>query len=134
MKLRLSGHSLFFGTLAFLLFATNVSWAQSDRAPKKRLRSPATVRGLVGGESMNNYVIRARKGSTMTVVLSWRKEEDNTASFSVSPAAPPDSEVVQGRESDNGKHWTGKIPRTGDYIISVTAHPSAHYNLRVTVK
>ena len=134
MKLRHAGHSLFFVAIAILLFAANVSWAQSNNAPKKRLRSPATVRGFIGGESQDRYVIRARKGTTMTVLISWRKEEDNTAGFSVSPAAPPDAEVLAGRESDHGKRWTGKIPRTGDYVISVTAHPSAHYKLRVTVR
>jgi hypothetical protein len=115
------------------LFAAVIGRAQ-DRTPKKRLRSPATVRGFVGGEAQDHYVIRARKGRTITVRISWRKEESNSASFSVSPASPPDSEVLPGTESADGRYWTGKIPKTGDYLISVVAHPSAHYKLTVIVR
>jgi hypothetical protein len=131
MKLRFKWRALLFVATAFL-FAAQVARAQNE-PPKKRLRSPATVRGFVGGEAQDHYVIRARKGRTMTVQISWRKEDDNTASFSVSAAAS-DGEQLAGQESDNGKRWTGKIPKTGDYLISVVARPSAHYRLRVTVR
>lgn len=72
----------------------------------------------------------------MTVRISWRREDDNQASFDVSAASASDEagEVVSGRESDHGKRWTGKIPKTGDYVISVVAHPSAHYTLRVRLR
>jgi hypothetical protein len=132
MKLRFKWRLILFVAIATFLFTAQVARAQNDR-PKKRLRSPATVRGFVGGESQDFYVIRARKGRTMTVQISWLKEEDNTAGFSVS-AARSDSQQLAGRESDNGKRWTGRIPKTGDYIISVTANPAAHYKLRVTVR
>jgi hypothetical protein len=117
---------------AMLLFAAHVSLAQVNSGPKKRLRSPATVRGVIGGEAQARYVIRARKGQTMTVTISWRKEGDNTAGFSVGPASG--DEQLQGQESNDGKRWSGRIPKTGDYIIYVTAHPLAHYTLRVVVK
>jgi hypothetical protein len=129
MKLRLKWRWLSFVAIAMFLFTVHVAHAQR---PPKRLRSPATVRGFVGGESQDRYVIRARKGRTMTVTISWRKEDDNSAGFSVS--ASPDGEQLPGQESNDGKRWTGKTPKTGDYSISVTAHPSAHYVLRVTVR
>jgi hypothetical protein len=133
MKLRFKWQLMLFTAMATFLFTAQAARAQND-PPKKRIRSPATVRGLVGGESQDLYVIRARKGRTMTLQISWRKEENNTAGFSVSAASPADSQQLPGEESDNGKYWTGKIPKTGDYVISVTANPSAHYRLRVTVK
>jgi hypothetical protein len=132
MKLSLKWRLLSLLALTIFFFTAQMSVAQVDTAPKKRLRSPATVRGFIGGESQDLYVIRARKGRTMTVQISWRKEDDNTAGFGVSPA--PDGEQLPGQASDNSRRWTGKITKTGDYIISVTAHPSAHYRLRVTVK
>jgi hypothetical protein len=121
-------------TFAIFLCAPCVARAQPP-TPKKRLRAPATVRSLVGGESTDRYVIRARKGQTMTVRISWKKEKDfdNSASFSISS----ESEItatLPGQDSDGGKRWTGKIPRTGDYLIEVVAHPHAHYTLRVTVR
>jgi len=110
------------------------SLAAGQAAPKpKRLHAPATVRGLIGGESHDAYVVRVPKGRSLTVEISWRSEDNNTASFSVGKS--PDFEPVTfGKESADGKKWVGKVPQTGDYFIEVVAHPSAHYVLKVTIK
>ena len=104
-----------------------------DTTPKKRLRSQALVKGFIGGESHDSYVIRARKGQTMSVQISWRLVNKNHAEFSVSGS--PDGfsgELVDfGRQSKKGVRWSGKIPRTGDYYVYVYAHPTAHYTLRI---
>jgi hypothetical protein len=131
MKLKFKWQLLFLVALATFLFSAQAASAQPE-TPKTRLHSPANVRGGIGGEAQALYVIRARKGRTMTIQFSFRKEGDNTASFGVSAANS--DEQLAGRESDNGKRWTGKIPKTGDYIISVTAHPSAQFRLRVTIR
>jgi hypothetical protein len=127
---------LLLASIVILLFTANVAVAQKIATPGKRLRSPATVRGFIGGESHDSYLIRARKGRTMTVQISWRREGDNRAEFSISES--PDffngQQVNFGKSSDNGKRWTGKIPRTGDYYIYVIAHPTARYKLRVNIK
>lgn len=116
-----------------VIFFTAASGGAQNSTPKKRLRAPATIRGLIGGESTDRYVIRARKGQTITISIAWKKEEDNTASFSLSPASD-NSEQLAGQEAEDGKRWTGKIPRTGDYLIEVVAHPYAHYTLRVRLR
>jgi hypothetical protein len=94
------------------------------------------VRGFVGGESHDSYVIRARKGQALTVRLSWRREGDNRASLSVSEA--PDFYSAEpakfGTEYDGGRRWEGRIPKTGDYYIYVVAHPSARYALKVSAR
>jgi hypothetical protein len=128
--------------LHFTLFATvfltaNLAWAQDYI---RRLRAPATPRGVIGGESHDSYVIRARRGQRMTVRISWRRERnelgDNHSEFWVGelPNFDGDGTVKFGKESHHGQRWSGKIPRTGDYYIYVLAHPIAHYTLRVTVK
>jgi len=102
-------------------------------AKPKRLHAPATVRGLVGGESHDSYVVRVPKGRSLTVEISWRSEDNNTASFSVGKS--PNFEPVSfGKEYSDGKKWVGRVPRTGDYFIEVVAHPAAHYVLKVKVK
>lgn len=131
MRLRSKGR--FVCLSAMLIFFAAASGRAQDPTPKKRLRAPATVRGLIGGESIDHYVIRARKGQTITITFTWKKEENNTASFSVSSAAATGPQL-DGQESDGGKRWTGKIPRTGDYLIEVVAHPYAHYTLRVRLR
>lgn len=101
-----------------------------------RLRGAATVRGFIGGESHDSYVIRARKGQTLTVRLSWQHEGDNRASVSVSesPDLYTGEPVKFGNDSNNDRKWVGRIPTSGDYYIDVVAHPSAHYMLKVRVR
>lgn len=72
----------------------------------------------------------------MTVDLSWRAEGDNRAEFEVSemPGFFNIELVTFGKASDDGKRWTGKIPKTANYYIYVVAHPSARYILKVTLK
>jgi hypothetical protein len=120
----------------FLLLSASVARAQDDTIPKKRLRSPATVRSTIGGESHDSYVIKARRGQRMTVSISWRKEGDNEASFTVNRSSNFFSAeaVGFGKGSNHGRQWSGKIPETGNYYIYVTAHPVANYLLRVRLK
>jgi hypothetical protein len=120
---------------AFLLLP-NVAWAQRDMIPKKPLRSPASVKGFVGGESHDSYVINAAKDQTLSVQISWKREGENQAEFSVrqSPNFYEGEEVAFGKATNKGARWTGLVPTTGDYYIYVVAHPAAHYTLRVTVK
>lgn len=117
--------------------APKVAIAQVETSPRKRLRSGTTVRGFIGGESHDRYVIHARKGQTLSLRLSWRREGDNRASFSLSesPDYPQAGEPIKfGAESDDGRGWVGRIRKSGDYYIDVVAHPSAHYALKVSVK
>lgn len=124
------------GLVATVTLAADLSSAQPRPTPPKRLRSPATVRGFIGGESHDAYVIRAAKGKTLTVQLSWRQEGGNRAEFSVSDMSGFfEAEPVDfGVRSDNEKRWTGKIPKTGNYYIYVVAHPDARYVLKVRLK
>ena len=125
--------------LSFLLVLMTVligavsSSAQADTTPKKRLKSPAAVKGLIGGEAHDSYLIRARRGQTLTVQISWRREDDNRASFTVSRGADffAAAPVKFGKESNKGKNWRGKIPATGNYYIYVVAYPTANYSLKV---
>lgn len=111
-------------------------WAQDHT---QHLQSPAIAHGLVGGEAHDSYVIHLRKGETMTVEISWRREHTeqggNHAEFFVSelPNFGGDGKKL-GKESNKGKSWTGHVPQTGNYYIYVMAHPTAHYTLRVTTK
>jgi len=116
--------------------APDVAVAQVETSPPRRLRVLASVRGFIGGESHDGYVVRARKGSVLTVRLSWRREGDNRASFSVreSPDFYSGEPVKFGAEYDDGQRWAGRVTRTGDYYVYVVAHPSAHYTLHVSVR
>jgi len=137
MRMTIRAGALLLFSLATVSLAPNIARVQEYT---QRLRSPAAVKGFIGGESHDSYVIRARKGRIMTVKLSWRRErngpEYNHAEFYVSNSGDfgGDSRVTFGRDSKDGKRWSGTIPSTGDYYIYVMAHPTAHYTLRVSMK
>ncbi len=122
--------------VAVLIFSAGSSaLAQTDSVRKKRLRSPAAVTGFVGGEAHDSYVLRARRNQTLRVQISW-PGKGRRAQFVVSRSADFFSAetVAGGRETSAGRTWAGKVPATGDYYIYVTAHPTAKYTLKVTVK
>jgi hypothetical protein len=129
-------------TLVAVLLPADAARAQDQQEYMKRLQSPAIIKGLIGGESHDSYVIRARKGQTMTVRISWRlepfndQEYDSIAQFTVSgwPIFSSDGGVKGAKESKDGKRWIAKMPRTGNYYIYVTGYPTVNYILRVTVQ
>ena len=86
------------------------------------------MRGFIGGESHDSYLIRARKGQTLIVRLSWRREGENLASFSVkeSPDYYTAEPVKFGTESDDGKRWVGRIPKSGNYYIEYATLGGLH--------
>jgi hypothetical protein len=136
LRIRTLGAPLLLVAMAALSLAVNVTLAQEDPTPKQPLRSPATTRGVIGGEAHASYVIEALKGQTLAVQISWKHVEDNWAEFTVSdsPNFFDGAPVAFGKASDHGGHWSGVIPRSGKYYIYVVAHPIAHYTLRVTIK
>ena len=78
---------LTFPAITILFFANIATQAQTETTPKKRLNSPATVKGFVGGESHESYVIRVQKGQTLMVQISWVRKDDNKAEFTISRSA-----------------------------------------------
>jgi len=122
--------------VAILFLTASSTLAQEDSTPKKRLKSPATVKGFIGGEAHDSYVIRVRKNQTLRVQISWKQAGDRKAHFVVSKSADffAGDLVEGGKETYDGRTWVGKAPATGDYYIYVTAHPTANYTLKVTVK
>jgi hypothetical protein len=125
----------------FLLFLalviTSLAWPQEYT---RTLRSPATIKGFIGGESHDMYVIHAHQGQSMMVELSWKIEHDkeigdNHADLDIGglPGFTQAPELKSGR---NRKRtiWSGKVPRTDDYQIVVTGYPSAHYMLKVKIQ
>src|SRR5688500_16231914 len=127
---------LTFSAAAILLFTAGIASAQIDSTPKKRLKSPATIKGFIGGEAHDGYVIRARKNQILKVQISWVGGGDKKAQFVISKSDDffAGDLLEGGSETYDGKSQTRKIPATGDYYIYVTAHPTAKYTLKVKVK
>src|SRR5262245_28336011 len=73
MRAKVLNQSLCLLAIAILFGVASVAQGQEY---VKRLRNPASVKGIIGGESHNSYVIRVQKGQTLTVQISWRQEHD----------------------------------------------------------
>lgn len=124
-----------FFAVTVLLLTIGGAQAQTDTVEKIRLKSGATVKGEIGGESHASYVIRVRKGQTLKVQIDWKEKGDYTAHFVVSRSADFFAgDVIRGISTYNEKNWYSKINKTGDYYIYITAHPVANYTLKVSVK
>ena len=116
-------------TAAFALLLTNVAVAQDQEANGLCFSGKrAVVRGFIGGEAHDSYEFHVKAGRKVTVTIS---SKGNKASFSVTTSEFGES-VSFGKASKGGKTWTGTIPETGVYFISVVAHPQARYTLTVT--
>lgn len=136
MKSLLQNGASFVAVLFILLLIGDRTLAQEDATPKKKLRNPAIVNGRIGGESHDSYVIYAPKGRLMTVEISWTPEDGNNASFTISESSNffSSSPIGFGKESEDGKRWVGRIPKTRNYYIYVVAHPVADYRLKVRLR
>ena len=137
MKIIFRSHraNLFLVTLILAIAVAASASAQTDTTVKRQLNGSTRVHGEVGGEAHDAYVIYARKGQKLTVRLDWIGEGENRAEFSVSRSTNfyESTPVRFGRESYDGRRWTGTIPRSGNYYIYLVAHPSADYILKVTL-
>jgi len=88
----------------------------------------AVVKGFIGGEAHDSYALHLRAGRKLRVTI---VSAGNHAQFGVSTSEFGEG-VSFGKATNGGNTWTGTIPETGFYFISVTAHPTARYTLRVT--
>jgi hypothetical protein len=134
--LRMQRRLLSVGLLWLSVGLASAAWAQEDTVPKRTLRSPAVVRGTVGCESHDSYVIQARAGQEITARIAWQRAGEEHAEFSVSesPDLYNSAPAAFGRRSDGGRRWSGRVAKNESYYIYVVAHPEASYVLRVTLK
>ena len=103
---------------------------------KKKVRfakgkNSATITGGIIRGDRDKYLLGAREGQKMTVRIS--SAEDN-AVFQV--YLPGEQEALEGAgETDDAKHWEGKLPVTAEYVIVVGAtRGNASYKLEVKIE
>jgi hypothetical protein len=100
----------------------------------KKGASQASVKGHIKGRETIDYILRARKGQTMTFNL---KTSNPMAYFNV---LPPGSNEAIFIGQVGGSHFEGKLTKNGEYTIRVYLVPaaarrneSAKYTLTVRV-
>ena|ERR1700752_3161587 len=120
--------------LATLLIAGTV-WAKSRRVTFPPGRTTVVLNGKTtggpsesGGMDPVGYILRAKKGQTMTLHLTSAKKNAVFALYA------PGMDLVEG---GNGRDFNGPLPKTGDYEIIVfpeDEHTDTTFTLEITVR
>ena len=115
-----------------LLLMTTISVpAQVGRTRRVRFqrgRTTAVLRGAVVRGTVDNYILGASAGQTMTVHITSR---ENNAVFAI--YAPHGGGALDGAMETTD--WSGELPHSGDYTIEVSGtRGNATYTLEVTIR
>ena len=123
----IAARALMLATL--LLLTTTLVSAQGDRTRRVRFprgRTTTVIKDAVVRATRDRYLLRARAGQTLIVHIT--SLEDN-AVFDVET---PGRRRTLAQEATD---WTGELPRSGDYTISVGGtRGNATYTLEVTIR
>jgi hypothetical protein len=127
------------GSFLLLLFAVagaasaqHGGKAEPNRIEFKRGSYTTTISAAVRGDEEAEYVIAARQGQKLVIKLT-----SVPAKSSVFQILGPENDTL-GLEFDANYNYSGVLPTTGDYFISVkrptTAKGKSRYRLTVTIK
>ena len=118
------------GTPAGVTTAVNaaVQCRGTDRVIPKQIRlgrgrTTAVIKDTIRICTSHEYTLRARAGQTMSVNLAAGRHTGLTLTS-------PSGEALL----DGGKDWSGELPETGDYVISIGTDATAAYTLEVTIR
>jgi len=106
-------------TIACTLFVTSL-WALPANASESRPihftkgASSATLKGSLKGDQFIDYMLRAKAGQTMNVML---KTSNPSSYFNVLPPNSKGVAIFVG--SINGNEWTGTLVTDGNYTVRV---------------
>jgi hypothetical protein len=106
--------------------------AEPNRIEFKRGTNSTTISDTVRGDEQAEYVLAAKKGQQLIIKLT-----SVPAKSSVFQLLGPDNDTL-GLEFDANYNYSGTLPKTGDYLITI-ARPSgskgtSRYKLTVSVR
>jgi len=106
--------------------------AEPNRIEFRRGTASTTINGTVRGNEQAEYVLAAKKGQTLTVKIT--SVPARTAGFDLH--GPQDVDL--GLEFDTNLSFSRRLPKTGDYLITVVklndAIRASKYTMTVTVR
>ena len=106
--------------------------AEPNRIEFKRGTKSTTISATVRGSEQAEYVLGAKKGQRLVIKLT-----SVPAKSSVFQLLGPDNDTL-GLEFDANYNYSGTLPKTGDYFITVArptqAKGASKYKLTVSVR
>jgi hypothetical protein len=128
----IGGCLLFLFCLAAPAFAQKGGKAEPLKIEFKRGTTSTTISGVVHGSEEAEYTLTARQGQRLTIKLT-----STPVKSSVFQLLGPDNDTL-GLEFDANFNYSGVLPKTGDYFISVKrpteAKGTSRYKMTITVK
>lgn len=124
-------------TLILILIASAAALAQGGKAEPNRIEfkrgtTSTTINGTVRGDEEAEYVLAAKKGQRLIIKLTSAPVKS-----SVFQLLGEDNDTL-GLEYDANFDYSGVLPKTGDYFITVArptkAKGTSRYKLAVTVR
>ena len=114
------------------VFAQNGGKAEPNKIEFKRGTTSTTINGVVRGDEEAEYTLTARQGQRLTIKLT-----STPVKSSVFQLLGPDNDTL-GLEYDANFDYSGVLPKTGDYFISVKrpteAKGASRYRMTITVR
>lgn len=127
--------------LAFLLCAGSLSAQEtrSERVQFERGESGATVKGRIKGDEAVHYLLGAKAGQSMVVILNT---DHNANYFNIfAPGKKPGEDEAMFIGSTEGNRYEGELSADGDYMVQVYLMRSAarrgevaNYSLEVGIQ
>jgi len=123
---------LVFFCCAAPVFAQRGGKAEPLKIEFKRGATSTTISGVVHGSEEAEYTLAARQGQRLIIKLT-----STPVKSSVFQLLGPDNDTL-GLEFDANFNYSGVLPKTGDYFISVKrpteAKGTSRYKMTITVK
>jgi len=114
------------------VFAQNGGKAEPLKIEFKRGTNSTTINGVVRGDEEAEYTLTARRGQRLTIKLT-----STPVKSSVFQLLGPDNDTL-GLEFDANFDYSGVLPKTGEYFISVkrptTAKGTSRYKMTITIR
>jgi len=106
--------------------------AEPNRIEFKHGTTSTTISGVVRGDEEAEYVLAARQGQKLTIKLT-----STSVKSSVFQILGPDNDKL-GLEHDANFDYSGLLPKTGDYFITVRRPTQSkglsRYKMTVTIR
>jgi len=106
--------------------------AEPNRIEFKRGTTSTTIAGVVRGDEEAEYVLAARQGQKLTIKLT-----STPVKSAVFQILGPDNDTL-GLEYDANFDFSGLLPKTGDYFITVKrptqAKGTSRYRMTVAIR
>ena len=106
--------------------------AEPNRIEFKRGATATTISGTVRGDEQAEYVLSVKQGQRLIIKLTSVPSRSSVFDLH----APDDADL--GLEYDANYNYSGRLPRTGDYLIFVSRPTqrkgTSRYKLTITVR